>query len=276
MRCHAPKIANGCLARQLDLLTFVTHSRFKIVAPRRLIEWEPGRRTRRFKAFHVVEGRYPPDPELIQDYLATAATIEKGNLPPFARMALKYFRYGLIDDQPEDQFMRLWLALEIIAENVKEKSRVPIACPACNSALKCPTCGSEPTRVPMAKQAIDRLLAEITGEAAQDVSRRQFIARNGLMHGRATESIEADCKASLPQIVDELGALTWNAIMSTLTPAGDGALAFGHRSGEFVNKVMVVSMVGEFDHMDEGPHPSEDKIPAVKISMQTRFQQGQA
>src|SRR5690348_13873988 len=37
----------------------------------------------------------------------------------------------------EDQFMKFWLALEIIAENVKARDRVPIACPACNAALKC-------------------------------------------------------------------------------------------------------------------------------------------
>ena len=167
--------------------------------------------------------------------------------------------------------MRLWLALEIIAENVKEKERVPIVCPSCNVPMKCAACGVVPTRAPMAKQAIEGLISSIAGAAAQDVSRRQFKTRNGLMHGRSPESIEAECKLSLPEIVNELGTLTWHAIMSTI-PLGDGPpLVFGHRDGEFANNSLVMAMQGTFDHTGDGPHPTEDKIPSVKIKMLTTF-----
>ena len=106
------------LAKQLDLLAFTTHSQFKIVAPLRLIEWDAGKKTRNFKAFHTADARYPPDPELIGEYLKTVGALDQANPPAFARVALKYFRYGLLDDQPDDQFMRLWHTLEVIAENV--------------------------------------------------------------------------------------------------------------------------------------------------------------
>lgn len=259
------------LAEQLDMLAFVTHSRFQIIASRRLIEWEVDQKTRKFKVFHTEDARYPPDPELIQEYLETVLAVDQATPPAFTRTALKYFRYGLLDKQPEDQFMRLWLALEIIAENVKEKDRVPITCPACKAAMKCGSCGAEPTRVPFAKQAIESLIAQITGAAALAVAKRQFIARNGLMHGRRCESIEEECKMPMHAIVDELGTLTWHAIMSTI-PLGDGPqLAFGHRNGEFANKSVVMSILGEFDHTGDGPHPTEDKIPSVEIKLLTTF-----
>lgn len=261
------------LAAKLDLLAFATHSRFKIVAPRRLIEWEANQKERKFKAFHTVDARYPPDPELIGQYLETVQTLDNATPPAFARTALKYFRYGLLDSQPEDQFMRLWLSLEIIAENLKEKDRVPITCLACNAAMTCGACGDKPSRVPMARQAIEHLIAKITGQAASAVSKRQFTARNGLMHGRSCESVEEECGTPLSAIVDELGAITWTAIMSTIS-FGDGPeLNFGHRGGEFANNSLVMSIVGSFDHTGDGPHPTDDRIPNVQIATWKTFNQ---
>jgi len=45
---------------------------------------------------------------------------------------MKYFRYGLLEGSSEDRFVKFWHALEIIAENTKEKERVPIVCSECN------------------------------------------------------------------------------------------------------------------------------------------------
>ena len=124
---HSPSLGDAqeelrrALGEQLDLLAFATHSRFKIVRPLRLIEWEPGQGKRRFQLFHTRDARDPPDPELGVEYLETVAALDGAKPPAFARTALKYFRYGLLDDQPEDQLMRLWLALEVVAENLNCK-----------------------------------------------------------------------------------------------------------------------------------------------------------
>jgi hypothetical protein len=142
------------LAAQLDLLSFATHSRFKIASPIKLVEWEEWQETRYIDWFHETDSRYPPDPELAAEYLESITVLDQMNPPAFLRKALRYFRYGLIDPDSEDQFTRFWLALEIMAENTKSKQKVPITCPACNTALKCDVCGVEPTRVPMAKQAL--------------------------------------------------------------------------------------------------------------------------
>lgn len=164
--------------------------------------------------------------------------------------------------------MRLWLALEIIAENVKERERVP---PVCKGALKCLACDAEPTRFPMAKQAIEGLILIIVGSGeAQKVARRQFTARNGLMHGRSHEAIEKDCRMTMADLVDELGALAWRAIDSTIPRTG-AMLHFGHRDGEFTNKSLIASANLLFEHDGEGPQPAEDKIPNAELTIHIRF-----
>ncbi|WP_137105076.1 hypothetical protein [Azospirillum argentinense] len=259
------------LAEQLDLLSFATHSRFEIIAPIRLIEWEEWQIKREMRVFYTTDARQPPSPDLEEYFCKTVQLLEKSGIPAFTRRALKYFRYGLIDNQPEDQFMQLWLSLEIIAENTKERSSIPITCQVCGGSMVCSSCGSSPQRVPMAKQAIESIISTIAGNYAKDVARRQFKARNGLMHGRSTESIEAECKAKLPDIVDELGKLTWHAIMSTIPYDGVEELTFGHRDDEFTNKKLIFSAHIEFTHNGETPHPTDKEIPNPVISMKTNF-----
>ena len=262
---------SAALATQLDLLSFVTRFRFKISAPRWLMEWDDWQRTRQLVTFHATDPRHPPVPDLAQVYLDTVAAVDKVKPPDFLKIALRYFRYGLLDQQTEDQFMRFWLALEIIAENVKERDRVPIMCPACNTALKCGQCGVEPTRVPMAKQAIENLIVKVTGAAAPTISKRLFKARNGLMHGQNEQQVEAECNAPLPQIVNELGAIAWKAILLSI-PLGEGPrLAFGNRDGEFVIGSMVMGLTAIFEHSGDGAHPVDDQIPKIEIAMDTNF-----
>ena len=167
--------------------------------------------------------------------------------------------------------MRFWLALEIIAENTKHSIPVPIVCPSCAQAIRCSNCSTEPTRMPMAKQAIEAIFNSMLGEDAKKASKRQFDARNGLMHGSSVSSIERKTKMSMANLVNELGGITWNAIMSTIPVPEDATLIFSHREWEFVNKNMVVSMFGSFEHVGDTLHPAEDSIPNVQVTMHTKF-----
>jgi hypothetical protein len=259
------------LAAQLNLLTFVTHSRFKIVATRRVMEWEPGQKQRVLKVFHRSDPRHPPDPELDPLFFKTTEELDRVGAPPYARTALRCFRYGLLYDQPEDQFMQLWLALEIIAENGKDPEPIPIVCAACKADMACRACGDLPTRVPMAKQAIEALIGKIARAAAPVISKRQFKARNGLMHGRSRESIEAECGISLEFLVNELGALAWEAITTSIPLPPGPDLLFGHRDGEFAHISMVASINMLIEHSGDEPHPSDDKIPNPEITLMTGF-----
>lgn len=259
------------LAGQLDLLSFVTHSCFKITSPRRLVEWDAGKKVRNFRTYFTSDSRYPPDPELAMDFINTIGELEKANPPSFARKALKYFRYGLMDHQHEDQFMHFWLALEIVAENTKPKTPHPIICSACNAAMKCSSCGFEPTRVPIAKQEIETIIAKIVGDVAKEVSNRQFRTRNCLMHGGSPETIEKECNMPLALIVNELGEITWNAIMSTMFLEKGTQLTFGSHEEGFARRSLMMSVLGTFEHTGDDLQPTTDKIPDIDIKMVTTF-----
>ena len=269
----AEKQLRSYLAQFLDLLTFSTHSRFIIDEPIRLVEWEADKKERLFRVYNSVDARYPPEPDLIQDFLNSASILDNAQPKPFVRTALKYFRYGTLDKQPEDQYMRFWLSLEILAENIKEADPIPIKCPECHTALTCSACGTEPTRTPMAKQAIENLIERIVGKDWREVSKRQFIVRNGLIHGSSTESVEKKSKVPLTQAVNELARLVWNAIRIniTLTDGDASKLVLGHRGGDFVVATLVASAFGSFNHSGDGQHPSDEKIPDVKMTLSTKI-----
>ncbi len=266
----------AALASELDLLSYVTHSRFKIDKARLVVEWEDGQKTRHFIAFHTSDGRYPPDPELVSEYFQTTAAIEALKLPDFVGMAFRYFRHALGDERLEDQFISFWMALEIVAENVKEKSRVSVTCPRCEIPLRCSACQLELTRVPMASQAIKDLIYRVTGPEGPSVSERLAKARNGLIHGRARHIVERECKSPLDEIIDEIGAVTWHAIMLAI-PLPDGPpLALGHRSGQFASLSHVMSVKGMFEHRGDAPHPSEELLSGlITITLRTNFHQDQ-
>lgn len=259
------------IAESLDLLSFATHSRFKILEPTRLMDWEEDKRVREFRSFLKVDASYPPDPEFMRDFINTIVLFNSSNIQNFTKRALKYFRYGLLDESPEDQHMRFWLALEIIAENIKENTPIPIFCPVCKAATDCDNCGTSPTRMPMAKQAIELFFENILKENGSEAAKRQFDTRNSLMHGGSVASIEKKTKKSMTELVDELGAITWHAIMSTIIIPGDEPYNLGHRDWEFTNKNLIVSARGTFEHDGDTPQPREDRLPDLKISMQTSF-----
>ena len=85
------------LADQLDILAFVTQSRFSIVDPWRLIEWDPQQKSRTMYIIHSQDARYPPEPCPLERFFDSAISVGKAELQPFVRKALKYYRLGLLD-----------------------------------------------------------------------------------------------------------------------------------------------------------------------------------
>jgi hypothetical protein len=107
---EAMDVARSVLVAQLDLLAFTTHSRYRIEAPVRSMEWMPGPKKISINWFYESDERYPPAPELRGAYVETAAKLDRSDLPGYVRTALRAFRRGLIEESAEDQFMSFWLA----------------------------------------------------------------------------------------------------------------------------------------------------------------------
>lgn len=255
------------LAEFLDLLAFVTQSRFEITKVDRVFDWEAGQGSRRMKLFETFPGLYPPDRDLTDEYLATVTSIEQGTIDGFVRVALKYFRLGFMEASAGDQFLRYWLALEIIAENRKVREKAPIKCTACGGAIKCAHCGDEPQRRPMATDAIREIIKQITGKSSVVIIKRQFAARNGITHGRDVAAIERESGQPLDQILNELVRIVWHAIIAEIPkPPAGSRLAFGERD-EFATKTLTISMIGGFEHNGDGDHPPENALPNARIKV---------
>jgi hypothetical protein len=259
------------LASQLDLLAFVTHSAFVIEQCRRVIEWEPFQKTRMLKVMQKFDPLYPPDPEFPPECLGTAQAIMQAKPLPYVLRALQCFRLGTLLDRSEEQFPQFWLAIETIAEGSKPPIRIPIECPICRGPLMCEACHEVPTRRPMAQQAIKDLVGRVVqnGEAEQ-CYRRLNATRNHLMHGRAKGSLEKDLGRSMDDLVNEAAYVAWNGIL-TAVPNLQGTLHFSHRNWDFARHFIIAGPVLTFEHTGDGEHPVDDKIPDVKIELQTRF-----
>jgi hypothetical protein len=258
------------LAAQLDLLAFVAQSRFKIVEEIRLIEWEPHQKSRMIYILSSQDARYPPEPHPLEIFIKSSINIEEAKPQSYVRKALKYFRLGLLEEQLEDQFMRFWLALEIIAENSKNDIRSPITCMKCGAPLLC-ECGQTQSRKPMAKDAILDLMNNISEGAFVNISRNILDARNALMHGSSVATVEKKCKLSMGQLTEHLGVVSWSGIEGAMSLPRDKEIVVLDRDGDFAPMRLTLKAHLSFSHEGTDPHPSEDTIPNATAQILTSF-----
>jgi hypothetical protein len=264
-----PNAFRKILAEQLDILTFVTHETFSIKQCYRVMEWEPNQKKRVFKAFQQFDPLYPPKPELIAEFGKTAQYLMKLTLEGYVSRALRYFRYGILADQSEDQFQSFWLALETIAEGSKDGTKIPIPCPKCQGPVKCEACNDTPMRRPMARQAIKALIKSIVTPNPDEVYKDVTTVRDSLLHGRSVESIEKEIGRPLTDLLNAMGSIAWRAIIDSMPPIKE-KLTFS-QSSTFVNGVIIAGPTGTFDHLGDGEHPTDNQIPKVKVEMKHHY-----
>jgi hypothetical protein len=258
------------LARQLDLLTFVTQSGFEIDQCRRVIDWEPHQKKRRIRPLQRFDRFDPPDPDLGADFLATAEAFAQARPAEYTLRALRSFRQGVIGRQLDDQFEHFWHVIETIAEGSKEPLRAPIPCPICQQGLFCPNCNDTPTRRPVARQAIRELLGKIRKDGDKKFYSDLVRTRDHLLHGRPPEDVVKVVGIELDRLVDEVGAAAWQCILSVM-PKLPGSPSLAHRDWQFAFKVLAITPDMEFEYDGVAPHPSEAQIPKVTITLHTRF-----
>src|SRR5258708_13434779 len=266
---HVADQFRSLVAKQLDLLSFVTHSTFVIGQCRRVIEWEPFKKNRALRPQQEFDPHYPPSPDLNGAFFDSVLALQRAKPPDYIFNALRFFRLCLLERQLEDQFQHFWLALETTAEGAKELQRIPVPCPRCSGDLFCAKCNTTPMRRPMARQAIKQLLSKLPSNSDQ-LYRMLIDTRDHLLHGRSPGLVEAKIGGSMAALVDIAGATAWNAIWHSM-PRPDQHITIMDRDWKFANRMLVVNPEMEFAFPGDAAHPTEDQIPKVKLSMKTSF-----
>jgi hypothetical protein len=276
-----PDAFRGVLERQLDLLAFVTNSRFIIEQSCRVVEWDPYQKKRAVMIMSDEFDPCPPDPKLESKSIEAIQAILKSGPADYVKRALHFFRYGMMLPQPEDQFIQFWLSIETIAEGGKKGTKVPIPCPKCGGPLKCEQCNETPRHTPMATQAIRELINRIVKDKPEETYKSLSGVRHSLLHGRSLESIKA--KVNLKDMVNVAAAVAWRAILTSM-PDIEGQLNIISRGSHVVGGSHVVSgrliaagpvgrgrYKGEFEYDGLREHPAENEIPDLKIDCYARF-----
>jgi hypothetical protein len=258
------------LIAQLDALTFATHSTFFVDECIRVLDWEPYQKSRRLRPSQKFNPRYPPNPDLRQEFIATAQMIIRAKPAEYVLRALHSFRQGVIAVELREQFLRFWAVIERVAEGIKEVERVPIQCPQCQSDLVCPECGQPPTRRPMATQAIREHLRKIN-EQGDALFKMLSDTRNHLTHGGSVETLREKIGMDLANAVDEAGQAAWFSIWSALPKLDQEQAYFGSEGVGFAHRDVTFTADMLFEYPGEAAHPTEDQIPKPTMTVQTTF-----
>jgi hypothetical protein len=209
---EAKEVADGHLVECMNMLAFTTGSRFQRHRIRQIVEINGTPMQTVLMWSESIEYE-DPQPFLDEHIARSIERLSEFDLPPAIRRAMRWYRLGVNEVNPDDQFTNFWFALEIVAEFQKSTEKVPDACPKCRSPLYCETCQTHPTHRPYARQAIRDLLKAVDRNCEDETITRLDKTRNSLMHGATLKEIEASLPQPHEQIVDVLGRLLWRALV---------------------------------------------------------------
>lgn len=229
---EAKETSEDLLADCLNLLAFATSCRVKRHRIRQIVDATPGPTGMKSLLMWGDTIQYEdPQPCLTPETTRAIERLLEFDCPPSIRRALRWYRLGVNETQPDDQFMCFWFALEIVAEHQKSVEKVHDLCAKCRSPLFCESCKTHPTHRPYAKQAIAAVLRSADPNCEDATIALLDKTRNSLMHGATLKEIEADLPDPRESVVDVLGRLLWMALVRQFPrEMFDGSIVMGYPS----------------------------------------------
>ncbi len=210
---EAKDIGAEKLSECLNMIAFVTGGGVRRYKTKQIVDCTPTAGMRDCLVWTESFGHEDPQPFLDQNIISSMERLLRFDTPPAVRRALRWYRIGIQDSAPDDQFQYFWFALEILAEHKKNSEGVSDKCPRCKSPLYCETCKMNPTHRPYPKQAIRALIQAVDRTCDEQTIKSLETARNGLMHGATLDEIENDLPTSENHIVDILGKILFRALL---------------------------------------------------------------
>jgi hypothetical protein len=208
------------LAREfLDYVSVVSNLKVRLRTLLQIFNWERGSGMREALYFTRSQAHDDAPYEALQrPLLDTIALLQTHSINPRLRRAMRWFASGVASKIPDDQFAFFWFVVELVAQLIKEPSRIPDKCPVCRGPLYCPACNTTPLHRPYPKQAIEQLFYKYCPSDQDVFYRRATDARNMLLHGDEVRAIEAALQIEFADLVDKMGELAWVSIINQFAP----------------------------------------------------------
>ena len=224
-------IACDKLAEALNCLTYATSRKFALKRLKRVIDWTPGLVERNAIIYQETPEWDLAEPALDGTLLDTAERLLAMQAGEDQRAAMRWYRLAIQARNLEEQFSYFWFSLEIAAETLKGKEKVPSRCPQCHGNLFCEKCKDYPMHRRYAGEAIQHVIERVHPENAEELFKTLQLIRHTLMHGRRIASVLDQLPCNEQQAVNKLAFVTWQAIgqmFSRPDPRPATPLTFGY------------------------------------------------
>ena len=225
------KVAYDKLSTILNCLAFTTNRKFAVKKLKRLIDWTPGLQERDAIIYHETPEWDTAEPALDAKFMDTAERLLAMDSGADQSAAMRWYRLGLQTEVLEEQFSYFWFALEIAAETMKGKEKIPSKCPRCKGKLFCETCKDHPLHRRYVGEAIQQAVETVHPEDAEVIFKSLQLIRHTLMHGGRISSIRDQLPCDEQQAVNKLAFVTWQLIFrmfSSPDPRAEEPFNFGY------------------------------------------------
>lgn len=206
-------IGHEKLSDCLNMLAFATGAGLRRHRTKHIVDCTPVTGMRECLIWADSAGHEDPQPFIDGSIASSIEHLMQFDLPPAVSRALRWFRIGIREAMPDDQFQYFWFSLEILADYQKGPGKVADKCPQCKAPLYCEACETHPTHRPYAKQAIRSLIQQVDKACDDKTVEALDKARNALMHGATLEEIKDELPSTGEHIVDVLGKILFKALV---------------------------------------------------------------
>jgi hypothetical protein len=265
----ARPIADDYIGFCLNALTYITGHAFGYNSLKQIVDWSPGKTMRELIRYVETPMRDLAEPALGTEFGPTMEHFLVTQAGEKQQTALRWFRLGLQADKVEDQFTYFWFALEIAAEALKDREKVPSACPHCRGPLYCEACEKHPLHKKYPGQAIKALVDRYADSENPDIFHCLQKIRNTLMHRNRIASVIDSLPCNETDAVNALAHITQEALgeMFTVKNENPPSRLVMARSSDVTRKKIVMSVHASVGMGGDPDKPTFSDLPNIEVTI---------